>query len=210
MCLLIFKLGLFFVGESFQDAVKLGGTALESGNNVLGRALEKSDNVGDKLVLALDVSEGLQLVLTYIYCLLYISAFQHGESVLLIAELLDEFRRSVTRIAEHESSLAMQQVVEFGVIDFSFLESLLEKSILHAEHLDALLEAGAAERACLLGVETGCLHQVNAGIFAERITDHVYDDCFIFLFHVFYDVLKNYSATDLASIFTPGLMVLER
>ena len=59
----------FLLGEGFEDAVDGISTRLKGGNDILGRRLKQSHNVGDELVLALDIGKGLKLVFTNIDCL---------------------------------------------------------------------------------------------------------------------------------------------
>ena len=95
-----------FLRESLKDAMKLVGTGLEAGNNILGGGLEKSDDIGDELVLALDSFECAELVGTYVNCLLYISGLEGGELSVLVTlyELLDELCGRIAHIAEHQRS----------------------------------------------------------------------------------------------------------
>ena len=82
----LFKFGLlvFFFGEGFQYTMQLRATGGESRNNILRRRLEKGNNIGDELVLALDAAEGLKLVFTNINGLLYICGFQAGKNIVFL------------------------------------------------------------------------------------------------------------------------------
>ena len=72
-----FDLGLvFFLGESFENAVELCCAALECGNHILGGRLEERHNVGDKFVLALDGSESVELVGTDVNSFLNVCTFK--------------------------------------------------------------------------------------------------------------------------------------
>lgn len=116
--------------------MKLVATALERADNVLGRRLEQADNVADKLVFALDIGKGLQLLLTNVYCFLHEGTLQHRKRVSLVAELLDELSRSIACVAEHQCGLAVEKIIESGIINIACLERSLEKRVLHAKHLD--------------------------------------------------------------------------
>ena len=58
---------VFFLRECLEYAVELVAARLKGRYNVLGGRLEKSDNVGDEFVLALDRSKCVELVCTELY-----------------------------------------------------------------------------------------------------------------------------------------------
>lgn len=59
--------------------MELGATRGECGNHILRRRLEQRNNVGDKLVLALDACQSVKLIGSEVYGLLNISGLQGGE-----------------------------------------------------------------------------------------------------------------------------------
>ena len=95
---------VFFLRKSFEDAVELATTRSKGGNNVLGGRLEKSDNVGDEFVFALDGSESVDLIGTEINCFFYISALECGEGVAFLDKVLEEFGGGVTHVRAHQGA----------------------------------------------------------------------------------------------------------
>ena len=78
--------------------MKFVATRLEGRNNILSRRLQQRDNVGNKLVLALDVGEGFELIFTYVDSFLYISRFEAGKGLVLFLHLLEQLCRCIARI----------------------------------------------------------------------------------------------------------------
>ena len=62
----------------------------KGGNNVLGGRLEKSHNVGDKFVLALDCSKGVELVGAEIDGFFNVSCLESGECIVFLYKVLGQ------------------------------------------------------------------------------------------------------------------------
>lgn len=174
----------FLLGEGFEDAMDGISTRLEGGNDILGRRLKQSHNVGDELVLALDIGKGLKLVFTNIDCLFNISGFQAGENVVFLAEALEELGRSVADVGTHQRACALEGGIKLLVVAIEGLQGLVEQSILDNHQLDVVLEALATKRGGLLGIESGGLYQVEAAVFLDGFCDFRYDESFLFFFIV--------------------------
>lgn len=202
-------MGLFFVGEGLQDAVELGTARSKSRYHVLGRRLQKGDDVGDELVLALDGSEGVELICTEVNGLFNIGSLEGGEGVAFLHEVLEELGGSVADVGAHQRGRLLESGIELGEVTVELFEGFVEEGVLDHEELDTGVEAGTAQLAGLLSVQSGSLNKVKAAVFLEGIDNILDNQSFIFLFHVFFG-LMGYASTDLASTLRPGLMVLER
>ena len=160
-------------------------TALESGDNILGRRLKESHNVGDKLVLALDVCKGFKLVFAYIESLFNISSLQAGEHVVFLTEALDELGGCIAGVGAHQGAGTMEGTFKFGkVVDTHALESLDEEFVLNNEELHVVLEALATQRGGLLGVEAAGFDYIVAAIFLDGLGDFRYNESFVFFFRL--------------------------
>ena len=153
--------------------MELIATRLQSTDNVLGRGLQQSHNIGDEFVLAIDGHEGVEILLAYIDGLLDISSLECGDSLLLTAEFLDEFSRRVTRVAEQQGGGASQGVIEATIVDVTSIHGLLQQGVLDNHHLDASLESSAAQVHGLLGIERCGVSQVNDTILVKSLLDLV-------------------------------------
>lgn len=111
-------------------------------------------------------------------------------------------------MAEH-SDIKYESGIELGEVTVELFEGFVEEGVLDHEELDTGVEAGTAQLAGLLSVQSGSLNKVKAAVFLEGIDNILDNQSFIFLFHVFFG-LMGYASTDLASTLRPGLMVLER
>ena len=168
---------VFFRRECLEDAVKLRSTGLETGDNVLGGRLEKIDNVGDELVLALDCAESVELVGTEVDCFFNVRAFELGQFVALLHKVFEELCGCITHVGAH-------QRLKLAVVTVEALECLVEKCVLDYDKFDVGVEARTAQCRCLLGIKSGSLYKVEAAVLTQGVGDFVYDEGFIFLFHV--------------------------
>ena len=102
--------------QRLEDAVDGGTSGLECAQNVLCRALEQSNQVCNKFVLALDVAEEVELLFTNVGSALNKCSLQSGLSIriflILLGLLLNQFSRHVTRVAEHDGAVAFESVNE--------------------------------------------------------------------------------------------------
>lgn len=155
--------------------------ALESADDVLGRRLEESDDVGDELLLALDSHESLE-ILRAVDGLLYIGALEYG---LLIGscELLDDLCGSIADVAEHDGGVASEAAVELAKLTIDLADGLLDQRVLDNLELNLLIEAGLAESACLLGVEALDIDEVEVVVALKCLDELVEESSFIFFSH---------------------------
>ena len=171
-----FNLGLvFFLRKCFEDAVDSGGTTLKSADHILGRRLQKSDNIGDEFVLALDRSEGIQLVGAHVNGLFNVCAFEQGQGVAFLHEVLEEFGRSVTHVGAHQRGRLFQCRVKLGIIAIEALESFVEKRVLYNDQLDVGVETCATQCRSLLSVKSGGLYQIEAALLTDGLGNFVDD-----------------------------------
>lgn len=174
---------IFFLRECLEDAVELVAAGLKCGYNILGGRLEECDDVGDEFVLALDGSESVELVSSEVNGSFYISALESGQCVAFLDEVLQELGGSVAHVGAHQRGGTVKGAIEFGVVAFESLESLVEKSVLDHEELDVSVEACATESRSLFSVESGSLYQVETIVLLDGLGDLSDDYSFIFLFH---------------------------
>ena len=137
--------------------------ALQSRDNVLCRRLQQSDNVGDKLVLALDGNECLERVCTEAAFLNVCSL--EGNDLLLLVQGLDQLGRHITSVAEHNGAGALESGSDRCYINTLSLECLDEELVLYHHKLDVLLEALATKCACLSSIETLDIGYIEMSIF---------------------------------------------
>ena len=162
----------------------LSGRSLQSRDDVLGRRLQQSDDIADKLLAGLDVDQFLEGALAQIYALLYVSGLQHRLRIRL-AELFDQLRRPLARIAEHDGRLALERrhQLRLGLLDL--LERLDEKRILDDYQLYLLLEAHLPQSGRLLGIQLGGIGDIEMRIFLQFLGQTVDNDLLFFPVHLF-------------------------
>jgi len=182
--------------------------SLQCRDNILGRGLKQSDDIADELFLRLDVTQSVQLVVADIDTTLGESRLQNG-LVRLLAELLDENGRSLRNIGEHNRGRTLQYFYQISISLLHLLERFREQGVLYDHQLHVALEALAAQGSGLLGVERLDVGDVEVRISLELLGKAVNHNQFFFLCHLFYPPSYLVS-TDLGSICTPGLMVVER
>ena len=86
-----------FLFESFENTADGVACRLKSGDHILDRRLEQSDNVGDEFVLGLDVDKCFEVLGAHIEALLNVSTLEQRLLGILVGgqELLDELGRGV-------------------------------------------------------------------------------------------------------------------
>lgn len=106
-----------------------------------------------------------------------------GRTSSLLDEVFKKLGGSVGHLGEHQRGRLLQSGIKLGVVTLEVLESLVEKLVLHHHQFHTRLEACTAKLARALGVESGCLYQIEARISLDRLLYLLYDLDFIFLFH---------------------------
>jgi len=174
--------------QRLENAVDGRTSGLECAQNVLCRALEQSNQVCNKFVLALDVAEEVELLLTYVSGTLDESSLQSGLSIriflVLLGILLDQFCRHVARVAEHDGTVAFESVDE-SLFHLGTFESFGKEGVLHNVKLDLFLEAIAAVVAALLSVKTFDVGHIEVCIIGQKTFEVLNNRVFIFLLHKF-------------------------
>lgn len=173
--------------ESFYDTCDLlSRSAGKGGNNVLGRRLEQTDDIPDKLFAALDGYEHVEVLVADINTILYVCSLEHRFPLrVLLTELLDDLCRSFVYGGEHNRSRAAEHSDELLVGLVGCLQCFLEKGILHDHEIYLLFEALTAECRSLLGVEFGYVRYVEMRVFVELGGQRLYYLSFSSLFIVF-------------------------
>ena len=88
--------------------MNLATTTLQSADNILGRRLQQSDDVGNKLVLALEVAQCLEILLTDKHSLFDVCGLECGDSLLLLPEVLNQSCRSIAGVSQQQRGASCQ------------------------------------------------------------------------------------------------------
>ena len=97
-------IGLFWsFRQGFEDAAQLVSTRLQAADDILHRRLQQGDDIGDEVVLRLDVAQGVEHFVTDIAALFDECALQEG-TVTGLTEILYQFGGSVAGLAKHDGS----------------------------------------------------------------------------------------------------------
>ena len=170
--------------QCLEYAVNSILSALECRNDILRRRLEQSNQFGDEFVLGLDSAQELEILLAYIDGFLYISSFELRLSLtglVALGKLLDEFSRHITRVAEHESGVALE-CLEDSCIHALLLKRFLEQCILSNQEFDVLFEARATQVAGLRSIQTLDIYEIEVRVLSQLCAKSFNDEIFIFLF----------------------------
>ena len=182
--------------------------SLQCRNNILRRRLEQCDDIADKLLLRLDVTQSVQLIVAHVNASLGESRFQNG-FVGLLAEFLDQDRRSLRNVGEHNRGRTLQYFYQISVSLLHLLQRLAQQRVLHDYQFDVVFEALAAQGSGLLCVKRRDVGDIEVRISLELLGNGVNNDQFFFLCHLF-SPPSYLVSTDLESICKPGLIVVER
>ncbi len=172
--LLLFRL-FVTLSDSVKQAMNLT-TSIQTRNNILDWRLEQSHNIGNEFVLALDRYELFQFVSTYEETFLSICSFQCRNTVLLI--LFQQLCWNIGCLCKHHSCVTLKTVIERREVYFRSLKSLVEKCVLHNDHLNLILEALATQITGLLSVQSGNIYQIEMRIFGQLLSKFYYDSIF--------------------------------
>ena len=144
-------------------------TALQCRNDVLRRALEQCHEFCDEFVLGLDSAEEVEILLTYVNSLFYVSSLELGLSLsglVAFGKLFDEFSGSVTGVAEHQRCVTLESSEDL-CIDTLCFEGFLEQCILSYQEFDVLLEARTTQVTGLRSIQTLDIHEVEMCILSQ-------------------------------------------
>ena len=149
--------------KRLEHAVNGVLSALKSRNDILRRRLQQCNQFGDEFVLGLDSAQELEILLAYVNSLFHVSSFELRLSLsglVTLGKLFDEFGRSVTGVAEHESGVTLQ-CLEDICLNALFLKSFVEQCVLGYQEFDILFEASTAQVACFRSIQTLDVHEVE-------------------------------------------------
>ena len=109
--------------------------------------------------------------------------FNRPNTDALNSQSLEQLGRLIGCLAEQDSGVSFQGAIKFREVDFGSFEGLVEKFVLHHDHLDLALEALAAKLAGVIGIHTGNIYQVEMRILLEFLAEFNDDCIFYFLLH---------------------------
>ena len=88
-------------GQSFEDTAQLVATRLQAADDVLHRRLQQGDDVGDEVVLRLDVAQGVEHIVADIAAFLDEGTLQ-DRTVAGLTETLNQLGGSIAGLAKHQ------------------------------------------------------------------------------------------------------------
>lgn len=167
----------FSIRASSRCPQSLACISLQCRNNILRRGLEQGNDIADKLFLRLDVAQSVQLIVAHVNAPFGESRLQDG-LLGLLAEFLDQNRRSLRYVRKHNRGGTLQYFYQFSVSLLNLLERLGQQRVLHYDQFDVALVALAAQGSGLLGVQCLDVGDVEVRISLELLGDGVNNDQF--------------------------------